>query len=283
MNEKQPKRNPGQIADDVDDLVLKTKNMKTFRNRDKRFYVKLKESIDKYPKEIIANNEKPGEKLSVKLTKKLREKFKGELNILEYLFFSRSLYDPKLAHIINAFDMEDEEYSCVPYDEELSLLANYVRLTILHDRHKKPPKIESINNGIWAKTECWAKEFWKEIKSGWSSPDVVNDLYYSYKRVKEDLAAQSEDKQPSDSPASTGAGEDAKATHLKKRGPNVLNKEVKVYLEAVKWVPGLSSLKICTAINTQDLVKYRPTSRQAIESTPSYEEYKRKQSKKKKR
>ena len=188
-SEKQPKRNMGQIANDVFDLVRKPKkkNMTTFRDRCKCFYGKLKESIDKYPKEIIANNEKPGKKLSVKLRKKLREKFKGEPNLFEYLFFPRSLYDPKLAHVVAVFGMADEEDGCVPYDEELSLLADYVRLTILHDRQLTKPRTKLINNGIWVETEQWAEELWEEMIKGWNSPDVIDDFYYSYIRVKDDL------------------------------------------------------------------------------------------------
>ena len=76
---------------------------------------------------------------------------------------------------------------------------------------------------------------------------------------------------------SSGATDKEQGLKLPKRGGNLLEKEVKEYLDNINWAPGHRSSRMARAINTQDTGKYRPTSRQAVEGTKIYVEYKSKQ------
>ena len=93
------------------------------------------------------------------------------------------------AHIGRLIDDDKPKRLSTPFDKEKSLRANYVLLTIIHEKRLKSPRTPLISDGIWPKDEEWVESKWREINKGriYESRDIQTHIELALKRVEADL------------------------------------------------------------------------------------------------
>ena len=93
------------------------------------------------------------------------------------------------AHIGSLISDGKPKKLSIPFDKEKSLRADYVLLTIIHDKRLKNPRTPLISHGIWSEDEEWVVEKWEEISDGYArgSRDIQAHFNSAIKRVEKDL------------------------------------------------------------------------------------------------
>jgi len=93
------------------------------------------------------------------------------------------------AHIGRLIDDEKPKHLSKRVEIEKSLRADYVLLTIIHDKRLKNPRTPLITEGIWPNNEEWVESKWSEITKGYycGSRDIQTHIELSLKRVEADL------------------------------------------------------------------------------------------------
>ncbi len=177
-------KNRFEIAFVVSDMVSKPAIMSTFRNQDHSWY-------DTYKKRELQWNRDSRRLQKLKLQgpkkkseyealyKKLKAKM-AEPGANPRISLSLPPFPPmsEAACLADIFGFEVESPH---FDNGLSPLGRYVRLTILTDRLNEGKEIEPINNGIWHQNESFAKDFWSDLQNNW---DLNEDIRY---KINSDL------------------------------------------------------------------------------------------------
>lgn len=93
------------------------------------------------------------------------------------------------AHIGRLIDDDKPKHLSKRVEIEKSLRADYVLLTIIHDKRLKSPRTPFITEGIWPNNDEWVESKWSEIKKGYycGSRDIQTHIELSLKRVEADL------------------------------------------------------------------------------------------------
>ncbi len=93
------------------------------------------------------------------------------------------------AHIGKITDDDYLKHKSIPFDEEKSLQADYVLLTIIHDKRLKNPRTPPISDGIWSKDEEWVELKYRKLVNRYNcgSRDIQTQVKLTLKRVKADI------------------------------------------------------------------------------------------------
>ena len=93
------------------------------------------------------------------------------------------------AHIGKITDDDYLKHISIPFDEEKSLQADYVLLTIIHDKRLKNPRTPPISDGIWSKDEEWVELKYRKLVNGYNygSENMQTHIELTLKRVKADI------------------------------------------------------------------------------------------------
>ncbi len=161
------------IAEKIDDLVNKPEYIGIFRKQIKAFYdllQKARSQLKSRYKQRITNKEAPHNVLEPPLFDSL----------MDLLSISFNLHIEELAELM-----------CPPEEnaiaQEAKSQADYVILTIIHDKRLKSPRVPEISKGIWPKDEDWINNVWDDIKKRAYTEDGQTDIRSTYKRVNADL------------------------------------------------------------------------------------------------
>lgn len=81
------------------------------------------------------------------------------------------------------------KHKSIPFDEEKSLQANYVLLTIIHDKRLENPRTPLISESIWPKNEEWVELKYRELVKGCNcgGKDIQTHIKLALQRVEKDL------------------------------------------------------------------------------------------------
>ena len=92
------------------------------------------------------------------------------------------------AHIGLLISDDKPKQLSIPFDKEKSLRADYVLLTIIHDKRLKNPRTPLISHGIWSEDEEWGVLKWEEISEGYAcgSRNIQAHFNSAIKRIEKD-------------------------------------------------------------------------------------------------
>ncbi|MBL7145829.1 MAG: hypothetical protein ISS76_16445 [Phycisphaerae bacterium] len=134
------------------------------------------------------------------------------------------------AHIGSLISDGKPKKLSIPFDKEKSLRADYVLLTIIHDKRLKNPRTPLISHGIWSEDEEWVVEKWEEISDGYArgSRDIQAHFNSAIKRVEKDLPDKPAETKLENEPQEKG-GQSKKTRRPKRRRktPPEILKEVR--------------------------------------------------------